>query len=41
MMDEVFGATGKHVPPPPGVQPVFNWGDEDEGARALRRPRRR
>jgi len=28
MMHEVFGATGKHVPPPPGVQPVFNWGDE-------------
>jgi SAM-dependent methyltransferase len=28
MMGEVFRATGKHVPPPPGVQPVFNWGDE-------------
>ena len=28
MMHEVFGATGRHVPPPPGVQPVFNWGDE-------------
>jgi SAM-dependent methyltransferase len=30
MMHEVFGATGRHVPPPPGVQPVFNWGDEDK-----------
>ena len=28
MMNEVFAATGRHVPPPPGVQPVFNWGDE-------------
>jgi SAM-dependent methyltransferase len=30
MMHEVFGATGRHVPPPPGVQPVFNWGDESK-----------
>ena len=30
MMHEVFAATGKHVPPPPGVQPVFNWGNEDK-----------
>ena len=28
MMNEVFAATGNHVPPPPGVQPVFNWGNE-------------
>ena len=28
MMGEVFRATGKHVPPPPGVQPVFDGGDE-------------
>jgi SAM-dependent methyltransferase len=28
MMHEVFRTTGQHVPPPPGVQPVFNWGDE-------------
>src|SRR3954454_12345980 len=28
MMNEVFAATGRRVPPPPGVQPVFNWGDE-------------
>jgi SAM-dependent methyltransferase len=34
MMNEVFAATGKHVPPPPGVQPVFNWGDEEK-VRAL------
>ena len=30
MMNEVFAATGKHVPPPPGVQPVFNWGNEEK-----------
>jgi SAM-dependent methyltransferase len=30
MMHEVFAATGRHVPPPPGVQPVFNWGDESK-----------
>jgi ubiquinone/menaquinone biosynthesis C-methylase UbiE len=30
MMHEVFAATGTHVPPPPGVQPVFNWGSEDK-----------
>ena len=30
MMHEVFRATGQHVPPPPGVQPVFNWGDEEK-----------
>jgi len=28
MMHDVFGATGRHVPPPPRVEPVFNWGDE-------------
>ena len=30
MMHEVFAATGKHVPPPPGVDPVFNWGHEEK-----------
>jgi SAM-dependent methyltransferase len=30
MMHEAFAATGKRVPPPPGVQPVFNWGDEEK-----------
>lgn len=30
MMNEVFAATAKHVPPPPGIQPVFNWGNEEK-----------
>lgn len=33
-LGEMFRATGRHVPPPPGLRPVFCWGTED-GLREL------
>ncbi len=27
-LGDMFRATGKHVPPPPGLNPVFRWGTE-------------
>lgn len=30
-----FRLTNKHVPPPPGVPPVFNWGDEEKSRTLL------
>ncbi len=36
----LFKVLGRHLPPPPGVQPPSLWGVESPPARAVRRPRR-